>query len=128
MKNPAVGRVSAEFGTLVEFVTSEPRTHRGIDIANVVGTDVTAAMTGRVAQVGSDLVEEGDGLGVVVESGGSAQYYCHLSETMVSEGDTVRAGEVIAAIGSTGNVTGPHLHFETWDRAGDPSSAYDPAN
>ena len=87
------------------------RMHKGIDIANNVGTPVVAAAAGRVTFAGW---HEG-GYGYLVEithPDGSLTRYGHNSGLLVREGDEVQRGQVISQMGSTGRSTGPHLHFE----------------
>ena len=84
--------------------------HTGVDLAAKLGTAVYSA-TGGTAHVGFD--PNGAGNYVVVNVDGHARViYCHLSEVGVVNGQAVRAGQVIGALGSTGRSTGPHLHFE----------------
>jgi len=87
------------------------RMHRGIDIANNVGTPIVAAARGRVTFAGW---HEG-GYGYFVEithEDGSRTRYGHNSNLLVREGQQVDQGQVISQMGSTGRSTGPHLHFE----------------
>jgi LysM repeat protein len=87
------------------------RMHRGIDIANNVGTPIVAAARGRVTFSGW----HDGGYGYLVEithPDGSLSRYGHNSALMVREGDAVEQGQVISQMGSTGRSTGPHLHFE----------------
>ena len=86
--------------------------HKAIDIANDMGTLILAADSGKVVVAGwPDNV--GYGNRVVIDHGnGFVTLYGHLSKIAVSEGQTVRRGEVIGYMGSTGRSTGPHLHFE----------------
>jgi len=87
------------------------RMHRGIDIANNVGTPIVAAARGRVSFAGW---HEG-GYGYFVEithDDGSRTRYGHNSNLLVREGQQVDQGQVISQMGSTGRSTGPHLHFE----------------
>ncbi len=87
------------------------RMHRGIDIAGPIGTPVVAAAGGVVVRSGWNS----GGYGNVVDirhSDGSMTRYAHNSRLLVREGQAVRQGQLISEIGSTGNSTGPHLHFE----------------
>lgn len=87
------------------------RMHRGIDIANNVGTPILAAARGRVTFAGW----HDGGYGYLVEithDDGSLSRYGHNSALLVREGDPVEQGQVISQMGSTGRSTGPHLHFE----------------
>lgn len=84
--------------------------HSGVDLAAAAGTPVHATLGG-VAQV--IIAATGYGLHVIIDHGGGlSSLYAHLSSVDVSGDDVVTAGEVIGAVGSTGNSSGPHLHFE----------------
>jgi murein DD-endopeptidase MepM/ murein hydrolase activator NlpD len=87
--------------------------HRGVDYAGAVGSPVVAPAAGRVALVGQ--VSQGfrvHGNIVGIDHGqGVTSIYMHLSRINVKEGDFVKAGQVIGAVGSTGASTGPHLHW-----------------
>jgi murein DD-endopeptidase MepM/ murein hydrolase activator NlpD len=88
--------------------------HRAIDIAASPGTFVTAADRGVVMRAGWN--EQGYGMFVVIDH--NIDYitlYAHLTEVLVKEGDVVAQGQIIGTIGSSGNSTGPHLHFEIRD-------------
>ena len=92
------------------YGTVNGRTHSGIDIPAVQGAVILAAADGTVTEVGIDaergnylVLDHGDGLETV---------YAACRDVTVEEGDTVKAGGMIAAVGSTGMSTGPHLHFE----------------
>ncbi|WP_427160956.1 M23 family metallopeptidase [Aliinostoc sp. HNIBRCY26] len=87
--------------------------HEGIDIAGPIGTPIMAAAAGTVIKVGWDEW----GLGNAVEikhSDGSVTVYGHNSSLLVSKGQQVQQGQIIAKMGSTGNSTGSHLHFEIY--------------
>jgi murein DD-endopeptidase MepM/ murein hydrolase activator NlpD len=85
-------------------------THPGIDIAIPTGTPIRAAGGGRIARTGSD---EEYGLYVLISHPeGYETMYGHASRILVSNGDEVNTGQVIALSGSTGRSTAPHLHFE----------------
>jgi murein DD-endopeptidase MepM/ murein hydrolase activator NlpD len=86
------------------------RNHNGVDLAANEGTPIKAAVSGTTFGVG----DNGDGYGRVVEinHGGFTTLYAHMSEIAVSSGAQVRQGQLIGYVGSTGNSTGPHLHFE----------------
>ena len=84
--------------------------HTGIDLAAAMGTPVHSA-TGGIAHVGFD--PDGAGLYVVVTADAHVRvFYCHLSSVALVSGKVVSAGDVVGALGSSGNSTGPHLHFE----------------
>jgi murein DD-endopeptidase MepM/ murein hydrolase activator NlpD len=107
---PASGPITSRFGMRLNPVTHIFTEHRGIDIGVPTGTTVAAAADGRVIVAGWD--SGGCGNMVVIDHGGRlATQYCHLSQIFVGEGQSVQRGQAIAASGSTGNSTGPHLHF-----------------
>ena len=84
--------------------------HAGVDIANNVGTPVRAAKAGTVILAGWN---GGYGNCIVIDHGGGfSTLYGHMSRLRASEGDRVSQGDLIGDMGSTGNSTGPHLHFE----------------
>ncbi|WP_050778171.1 M23 family metallopeptidase [Micromonospora sp. ATCC 39149] len=85
--------------------------HAGIDFAMPAGTPIHAAAAGTVVKAGD--VGDGYGISVFVDHGnGYLTHYAHQSRTAVNVGDKVKAGQVIGYEGSTGDSTGPHLHFE----------------
>lgn len=90
--------------------------HAGIDIAAPTGTPVKAASSGTVIGVGtagSGLTSGRTGTYILIEhANGSATYYGHLNSVAVRSGQSVTTGQTIGTVGTTGNVTGPHLHFE----------------
>jgi murein DD-endopeptidase MepM/ murein hydrolase activator NlpD len=88
--------------------------HTGIDLggSGVYGADIVAAKSGVVA---SPMTHWSYGNNVVINHGdGYVTLYAHCSQLLVSPGQTVSQGQVIAKVGATGNVTGPHLHFEVY--------------
>lgn len=85
--------------------------HRAIDIGASVGTAIIASDAGYISFAGWTDIGYGY-LIVINHANGYQTYYAHLSNIFVSEGEMVYAGQVIGAMGSTGNSTGPHLHFE----------------
>lgn len=107
---PTSGPITSPFGMRSNPVTHLFVLHGGIDIAVATGTTVAAAAEGRVIVAGWD--DGGCGNMVVIDHGGHlATQYCHLSQIFVGVGQDVQRGQAIAASGSTGNSTGPHLHF-----------------
>lgn len=107
---PVVGTVTSEFGYRIHPVYGTNGLHSGKDIAASEGTKIYAALSGTVIETG---VGEKSGNYVKIDhSDGIVTLYAHCSEVFVEEGINVRKGEVIAAVGSTGLATGPHLHFE----------------
>lgn len=106
---PARGPISSPFGNRRSPFGGGQQFHEGIDIAADYGVVVVASGSGKVATAGWDA-----GLGRVVEIDhgyGFGSMYCHNSELLVKEGETVKKGQPIARVGSSGLSTGPHLHF-----------------
>ena len=100
--------ISSRFGEVSRIRTSA---HKGLDIACKKGTDIKVMATGTVTFSGYD--KNGLGYAVKVDHGnGIETVYGHCSKLYVKVGDTVNAGDIIAAVGSTGNSTGNHLHLE----------------
>lgn len=109
---PVGGPVTSEFGQ--RCLNGSCRMHNGIDISAPHGTPVGAAGSGTVISAGS---QGGYGGTVIINHGdGFATLYAHLSSISVSTGQKVNRGTIVGTVGSTGNSTGPHLHFEV--RAG----------
>lgn len=101
---PLLGKITQDYG----WVNGDY--HHGIDIAASEGTKIRAAFSGRVAKTGWLGVY---GRTVLLNHGNGIQtLYAHNSQIVVKTGQYVHTGEVIAYSGSTGNSTGPHLHFE----------------
>lgn len=107
---PDAARISDTFGERVHPVTQEKRVHNGIDFAAPDGTDVLAAADGVVIRCGYDSIS-GNYVVLYHELSGEFTYYAACKEILVSEGETVKAGDKIATVGSTGRSTGTHLHF-----------------
>lgn len=106
---PVDGTITSSFGSRNPTTPSVPKYHTGIDIANRMGTKIVAAMEGKVTQVSSN----GDyGNHLRIQKDDIITLYAHCSKIYVKEGDEIKQGQEIAEIGNTGNVTGPHLHFE----------------
>jgi murein DD-endopeptidase MepM/ murein hydrolase activator NlpD len=96
--------------------------HTGLDFAAPTGTPIHAVAGGTVTSVGYDGAY-GNKTVVTLEDG-TELWYCHQTASAVTTGQQIRAGEVIGSVGSTGNVTGPHLHLEVRPGAGDPVDPY----
>ncbi len=103
--------ISSMFGWRTHPISGDQRFHSGTDLAAPLGTPVLAAFAGRVAI--ADFLG-GYGLTVMLEHNKETQQtlYAHMSEIFVKPGEKVKQGDVIGRVGSTGNSTGPHLHFE----------------
>ena len=105
-----LGMVTSGYGYRVHPITGEKNLHRGVDLAAAEGTPIKAIQDGRVVSAG----DAGSyGLCVVIEDeNGYQSRYAHCASLSVSAGQEVKRGDVIAAVGSTGQSTGPHLHLE----------------
>jgi murein DD-endopeptidase MepM/ murein hydrolase activator NlpD len=113
VRKPVMGEVdmSSPFGVRTDPFLGRPAMHTGIDLRGETGEPVHATAAGKISIAGRD-----GGYGNMVEidhGNGLATRYGHLSEIDVTVGQTVRIGQVIGKIGSTGRSTGPHLHYET---------------
>jgi len=100
---------SSAYGLRIDPFSGIIRAHGGIDIAAPLGTEVLAALGGRVLKTGFDSE-----LGFyvrIMHSGNRETTYGHLSEIMVKEGQFVNPRKIIGKVGSSGRSTGPHLHF-----------------
>ena len=118
---PAGGRISGVYGSQ-RILNGEPRRpHYGLDIAAPTGSPVHAPADGVVSLVHPDMYFSG-GTIVLDHGQGLSSSFLHLSRTLVEAGMTVRKGDVIAEIGSTGRASGPHLDWRmNWlDRRVDP--------
>lgn len=103
-------RITSGFGKRDKPNAKATSVHRGIDIGAPMGSNVLAAEAGTVVTAGYN---GSYGYYVTINHGGGyVTLYAHNSRLLVSKGDTVKRGQVIAKVGSTGNSTGPHIHFE----------------
>ncbi|MDR0325613.1 MAG: M23 family metallopeptidase [Oscillospiraceae bacterium] len=107
---PADGVLTSSFGYRIHPIYGDWRFHYGIDIANKTGTPIVAFADGTVAATGKS-----DGYGnylIIEHSDGYVSLYAHCKTVDVKAGQEVTRGQEVAAVGSTGLTTGPHLHFE----------------
>jgi murein DD-endopeptidase MepM/ murein hydrolase activator NlpD len=107
---PVVGRISGVYGSQRILNGKPKRPHYGVDIAAPTGTPVKAPANGIVTLVHDDMFYSGGTL-IVDHGHGLSTVYMHLHKILVNEGQPVRQGDVIAQVGATGRVTGPHLHW-----------------
>ena len=106
---PVVGTISSKFGQREPTTSTVPKNHTGTDIAANLGTKIISATDGEVVLAS----EEGDyGKHLKIQIGEVSIIYAHCNSLYVKQGDKVTQGQEIAEVGSTGNSTGPHLHFE----------------
>ncbi len=104
---PVTGTISSRYGVSSKIRVS---THTGLDIAATTGTPIKVVADGTIT-----LAEYSGSYGYLVKvdhGNGVETWYGHTSKMLVKEGQAVKAGDTIALVGSTGNSTGPHLHFE----------------
>ncbi len=106
---PIEAVVSSRYGLRNPTTITVPKNHTGIDLAASPGTKIISATDGTVVLNSS----EGDfGKHIKIQNGDAIFIYAHCSKIYVNEGDEIKQGQEIAEVGTTGNTTGPHLHFE----------------
>ena len=106
---PIEGIISSKYGIRDPSTPTVPKNHTGTDIAANLGTKIKSSTEGEVVQVSS----EGDyGKHIKIQIENVSVIYAHCNDIYVQEGEKISQGQEIAEVGSTGNSTGPHLHFE----------------
>ncbi len=108
-------RLTGRFGQCSSLWSS---CHTGLDFAAPTGTELRAVAAGRVTEVG--YAGAYGNRTIIKLNDGTELWYCHQSSTSVRAGQSVAAGQPVGRVGSTGNVTGPHLHLEVRPRKDDP--------
>ena len=106
---PIEGTISSKYGQREPTTATVPKNHTGVDIAANMGTKINSATSGEVVIAS----EEGDyGKHLKIQIGDVSIIYAHCNNLYVKQGDQISQGQEIAEVGTTGNSTGPHLHFE----------------
>ena len=108
---PIIGEylISSRYGQRMQATGLVPKNHTGIDLASNIGTKIVAATDGEVVLAS----EEGDfGKHIKIQIGEVSIIYAHCNALYVKRGDKIKQGQEIGEVGTTGNSTGPHLHFE----------------
>jgi murein DD-endopeptidase MepM/ murein hydrolase activator NlpD len=109
---PVAGRITSGFGLRVHPILRFARMHRGIDFGAGYGAPIVAAADGQITRAGW---AGGYGRQVrIAHSGGISTSYSHMSRLVVEPGSSVRQGQLIGYVGSSGLSTGPHLHYEVY--------------
>ena len=107
---PGYSRISSTFGWREQPLPGASTNHKGVDFAAPTGTPIYAAADGTVTSAG---YSGNAGNMIIINHGNGLQtYYMHCQQIYVTAGQKVSKGQNIASVGSTGNSTGPHLHFQ----------------
>ncbi len=111
VSNKDLNRVASGYGLRIDPIYGTPKMHKGLDFTAPQGTPIYATGNGRVTDASFD--QGGYGNHVIINNGyGYQTLFGHMSKIKVKEGQTVKRGEVIGWVGSTGKSTGPHCHYE----------------
>tara|TARA_B100000214_G_C23812932_1_gene555856 strand:- start:475 stop:855 length:381 start_codon:yes stop_codon:yes gene_type:complete len=112
MDKPLDGITSSEFG-VKRYINNEPRNrHIGLDIANKEGTPITAPLSGKII-LSDNFFYKGNVI-YIDHGGGLVTSYSHLSYKEAKLNQRISKGDILGYVGSTGRVTGPHLHWEVY--------------
>ena len=123
INNKQLNKISGKFGYRIDPFNKIQKLHEGIDFSASTGTPIYATAAGKVVFAG--FKSDGYGIKVVINHGfGYESLYGHMVRNKVTEGATVKKGEVIGYVGSTGRSTAPHLHYEVMRR----NTKVDPIN
>ncbi|MGW8286915.1 MAG: peptidoglycan DD-metalloendopeptidase family protein [Desulfobulbales bacterium] len=107
---PIPGVITSKFGKRLDPINGEPAYHRGVDIRGRMGSKVKATAGGTVLV---QSYNKSRGRYILLDHGnGFRTRYCHLKKSLVHKGDTVKRGQAIGLVGSSGRSTGPHVHYE----------------
>ena len=106
---PIEGTISSKYGQREPTTATVPKNHTGVDIAANMGTKIKSATSGEVV-IASEEGDYGKHLKILI--GDVSIIYAHCNNLYVKQGDQISQGQEIAEVGTTGNSTGPHLHFE----------------
>ncbi|MDP4180784.1 MAG: M23 family metallopeptidase [Bacillota bacterium] len=109
---PAIGPLGSGFGERVHPINGSMEMHKGVDIKANSGEPIKAALGGTVLEAGPNSTF--GNLVKIDHQNGFITLYAHCSVIIVKKGQSVKKGDTIAKVGSTGSSTGPHLHFEIW--------------
>jgi murein DD-endopeptidase MepM/ murein hydrolase activator NlpD len=109
---PVQGTVSSPFGNRIHPVSGNSEFHRGLDISADAGTPIRTTADGVV--VFSGWNGGGGNIVVIAHGHGFSTYYAHNRKNTVQVGQSVKRGDVIGYVGSTGSTTGSHVHYEVW--------------
>lgn len=111
VSNKDLSHIASGFGYRIDPIYKTPKMHAGLDYAAAMGTPIYATGNGRIKS--TSFEEKGYGNHVIINHGyGYETLYGHMVRIKVRPGQTVRRGEVIGWVGSTGKSTGPHCHYE----------------
>lgn len=110
---PIKGRITSPPGKRLDPFTGKESWHNGVDIAAPIGTPIKTIAPGTVA-----FSESRGGFGnlIVIDHGNGVTLYAHLDRSTVLDGDTIGPDQIIGFTGNSGRSTGPHLHFEAWEK------------
>lgn len=109
LRLPISGTITSRFGVRESTNPIVSKYHTGLDIAANTGTQIISALDGEVVEAETDTYY---GKYLKIKKDDVEIIYAHCSKLLKSVGDKIKKGELIAYVGSTGNATGPHLHFE----------------
>lgn len=113
---PVHGTISSYYGERINPLTGKKDFHNGLDILAATGTTINAPADGQVAKIYSNTL---GGLQMIIKhADGLFTGYAHLSMTLVKATDMVKQGQPIAKVGTSGESTGPHLHFTVFNKDG----------